>query len=209
MQIEFFGANCLRLKDGSTSLVFDDNLADLGSRSITTDQDVVCLTNSQLLTGAAGGRLLFDCPGEYEVGGFRLSAYPVPAYGSQSDSDQTAVCYRGQLTGLTFLVLGCTAEQLPEAVMTAIAGIEVVFMPIGGAGSSLNPAQAHQLAAKLSAKLVVPTYYQNPDLKLSPELAEVSDFIKLFDCPVIEAKRSYRLRPRQLTESSQLLVIEA
>ena len=38
MQIDFFGANCLRLKTSNNSLIFDDNLKALGGKSITSDK---------------------------------------------------------------------------------------------------------------------------------------------------------------------------
>ena len=48
MEIEFFGANCFRIKTKNASIVIDDNLEALGSKTITKDSDVAIFTNKVL-----------------------------------------------------------------------------------------------------------------------------------------------------------------
>ena len=64
MDLQFYGANCVSLTHKGTRVVVDDNLADLGGKSVLKAEDVA------LYTGAHGepdktARLAFDQPGEY------------------------------------------------------------------------------------------------------------------------------------------------
>jgi hypothetical protein len=66
MDIQFYGANAFVLSNKHTRIVIDDNLADLGAKSITKAGDIA------IFTGAHGApavetKLVLDQPGEYEV----------------------------------------------------------------------------------------------------------------------------------------------
>ncbi len=63
MDLQFYGANCLSVTHKGTRLVIDDNLAELGAKSVTKPDDVALYTSSAP-AGPGGGRLAFSAPGE-------------------------------------------------------------------------------------------------------------------------------------------------
>ena len=67
MDIEYYGANAIRLETKKTRIIVDDTLALQGKKSITKADDVSVQTDAAILV-ADGGRLLLSVPGEYEVG---------------------------------------------------------------------------------------------------------------------------------------------
>jgi hypothetical protein len=76
MDIQFYGANCLVFTAKGVRVVVDDNLADIGGKSVTKPGDIV------LFTSAHGepkveAKLVIDGPGEYEVSD--VSIYGIPA----------------------------------------------------------------------------------------------------------------------------------
>ena len=211
MQIEFFGANCLRVKDGETSLVFDDNLASLGAKSVTNDQDVVCLTNHLLVETPTKGRLRLDCPGEYEAGGFIINAQPARAHLVDLDeaSQKAATTYKvtAVASGLSFLVLGHISPILSEPQLVEIGQVELVFVPVGGGGYTLDAQAAHDLVVKLEPKIVAPTYYQQANLKYPTPVDPVDNFLKLFDWEVEKVVGNYRLRKKDLPEQPKVILL--
>src|SRR5487761_1323121 len=64
MDIQFYGANCLSVTYKGPRIVIDDNLVDLGAKSVTKSEDVALFTSSH---GEVNARIVFDGPGEYEV----------------------------------------------------------------------------------------------------------------------------------------------
>src|SRR5579884_292967 len=65
MDLQFYGANCISLTHKSARVVVDDNLAELGAKSIIKSDDVALFTNGR--PDSVKARLVFDGPGEYEV----------------------------------------------------------------------------------------------------------------------------------------------
>src|SRR5687768_190060 len=68
MEIQYFGANCVRLSTKKASIIIDDNLSELGQKSVTKNGEIA------LFTGAHGDssakteeKIVIDQPGEYEV----------------------------------------------------------------------------------------------------------------------------------------------
>ena len=68
MDVQYYGANCIRLSTKKASILVDDNLMDLGSKSVAKNGDIV------LFTGPHGDsstnieeKIVIDKPGEYEV----------------------------------------------------------------------------------------------------------------------------------------------
>ena len=86
MDLQFYGANCVSLTYKGARIIIDDNLADLGAKSIVKADDVV------LFTGAHGGadtaRLVFDSPGEYEVSDISVIGIPARAHIDEAKAPQ-------------------------------------------------------------------------------------------------------------------------
>src|SRR5580704_4935073 len=64
MDLQFFGANCISVTYKGARIVIDDNLAELGGKSITKPDDIALFTGPHADVNA---RLVFDGPGEYEA----------------------------------------------------------------------------------------------------------------------------------------------
>jgi hypothetical protein len=46
MELQFYGANCIRLTTKKASIVIDDNLVDLGLKSVTKPGDIAMISLS-------------------------------------------------------------------------------------------------------------------------------------------------------------------
>jgi len=49
MEIEFFGANCFRIKTKKTVVVVDDNLSNIGGKTIISNKETALYTNMDMV----------------------------------------------------------------------------------------------------------------------------------------------------------------
>ena len=67
MELQYFGANCLRILTKRAQIVIDDNLEKLGLKAVTKPTDISLHTYSGV--PAREAHFTADMPGEYEVSG--------------------------------------------------------------------------------------------------------------------------------------------
>ncbi len=209
MQIDFFGANCLRIKTNAISLVFDDNLASLGGKSVTTDKDVSCLTNDQLIDRPLVTKLVFSMPGAYEVGGIRLTGIVASSHMDEPEKPSAATIYRGIIddSRLTFLVVGHIAPHLSDAQLELIGHVDVLIIPVGGHGYTLDATAAIEIIKKTDPRLVIPTHYQQSGLKFPVPQAAVDDFIKASGLTSRQVEGPLRVKRSDFSDQPTIAVI--
>lgn len=78
MDVQFYGANCVSITHKGTRIVIDDNLAELGAKSVTKADDVSLCTMKP--KDQPTGRLVFDGPGEYEVADISITGIGARAH---------------------------------------------------------------------------------------------------------------------------------
>ncbi len=174
MDIEFFGANCVRLTTKKASIVVDDNLAHIGGKSITKAGDVTVATQD-VLAVAATDQLAIRTPGEFEIMGVSIHGISARAH-IDEPGKKTATMYKFVAEGSHILVTGHIFPELDEAQLDAIGRIDVMIIPIGGNGYTLDPLGAVKIIRKIEPAVVIPTQYdmglkyEVPALKLEEAL---------------------------------------
>ena len=162
MDIEYFGANCIRLTTKKAGLVIDDNLPHIGGKSITRPADVTIATQD-VLAVASSDQLAIRTPGEFEV--MNVS---VVGIGARAHTDQpgqkTATMYKFIAEETHILVTGHIYPELDDAQLEAIGRVDVLIIPVGGNGYTLDPLGALKIIRKIEPSVVVPTQYTVPGL---------------------------------------------
>jgi L-ascorbate metabolism protein UlaG (beta-lactamase superfamily) len=204
MDLQFYGANALSLTHKGTRIIIDDNLADLGAKSITKSDDV------SLFTGAHGepkGRIAFDGPGEYEVADVSVIGIAARAH---IDEEKTlnATMFKLVVGDLTILVTGHIYPSLSEAQLEKIGIVDVLVMPVGGNGYTLDPVGALKLIKAIEPKLVVPTHYGDKALAFPVPQQELSNALTELGMEPIETVSKFKAKAHELSDVTQLVVLE-
>jgi L-ascorbate metabolism protein UlaG (beta-lactamase superfamily) len=163
MDIEFFGANCIRLTSKKASVVIDDNLAHVGGKSITRDSDVTVSTQDILAVSDSKELRIMEA-GEYEVQGVSVHGIQARAHTDQP-GERTATMYKFIADGTHILVTGHVYPELDDQQLEAIGRVDVMIVPVGGNGFTLDPLGALKLIRKVEPSVVVPTQYAVSGLK--------------------------------------------
>jgi L-ascorbate metabolism protein UlaG (beta-lactamase superfamily) len=206
MDIQFYGANCVVLSTKQTRIVVDDNLAELGAKPVTKAGDVV-LFSAVHGAPALQPKILIDQPGEYEVQG--ISIYGIPARGHMDEADQkTATMYKVIYDDISVLIVGHVFPELNDTQLETIGMIDVMLVPVGGSGYTLDATGALSLIKKIEPKLVIPTHYNDNALKFPVPQNELADALKSLAMEPKETIAKLRLKPTDLADSTQLLILE-
>lgn len=207
MDMQFYGANCIVISGKQARIVVDDNLAELGAKSVTKEGDIVLCTMAHG-TPAAKPRLLLDQPGEYEVSG--VSVYGIAARAHMDEQGKkTATVYKIITDDLSILVVGHVYPELSDAQLEVIGMVDVMFVPVGGNGYTLDGIGALKLVKKVEPKLVIPTHYDDSRLSFPVPQQTLEQGLKALAMEPKETIAKLRIKPGELTDTTtQLVVLE-
>lgn len=206
MDVQFYGANCLVFGSKQARLVIDDNLTELGGKSVSREGDVAIFTTGKV-TSPTGAKLVIDQPGEYEVSG--VSIYGIAARSHMDEEGKrSATMYKLVLEDTSVLVTGHVYPELTDAQLEAIGMVDVMFVPIGGNGYTLDGVGALKLIKKVEPKLVVPTHFDDTSLKFPVPQQELSQGLKALAMEPKETVTKLKLKGSELGDVMQLIVFE-
>jgi L-ascorbate metabolism protein UlaG (beta-lactamase superfamily) len=206
MDLHFYGANCISLGTKQARVIIDDNLADIGAKTVTKDNDIVIFTGAHA-SPARSARIIIDQPGEYEVGGVSVFGIAATAH-IDEPGVQNATMYKIVADDLSVLVTGHIAPDLSDDQLETIGMIDVMFVPVGGNGYTLDPIGALKLIKKVEPKLVIPTYYEDSSLSLPVPAQTLAQALQTLAMESKETVNKLKIKSTDFGETTQLVVLE-
>lgn len=204
MDIQFFGANSIGITTKQARIVVDDNLADLGGKSIAKNDDILLFTGAH--KAVASARLIVDQPGEYEVAG--ISIYGIPARSHLDEATgQSATMYKVVTDDISFLIVGHVFPDLSDAQLEMIGMVDIMVVPVGGNGYTLDAIGALKLIKKVEPKIVIPTHYDEKKLHYPVPQQNLEEALKQLSMEVQETTSKFKPKAESLVEGQTKLVI--
>lgn len=206
MDLQFYGANCAVVSVKGVRLVVDDNLAELGAKSVTKAGDIA------LFTGAHGApaaevKLSIDIPGEYEVSDISIVGIPVRAHIDEA-GQHNATMFKVMTADVSLLFTGHVYPEISDRLLEEIGMVDVMFVPVGGSGYTLDPVGALKVIKEIEPKLVVPTHYADKALNYPVPQVDLKTALHELGMEPRETVAKLRLKPSDLTDVTQLIVLE-
>ncbi|HSX16614.1 MAG TPA: MBL fold metallo-hydrolase [Patescibacteria group bacterium] len=208
MDIQFYGANCIVLSGKQARIVIDDNLAEMGGKTVSKEGDITLFTTAHSGPAGAGtSKIVIDQPGEYEVSGVSIYGIAARAH-MDEEKGKTATMYKIVFEDLSVLVAGHIYPELSDAQLEAIGMIDVLFVPVGGNGYTLDGVGALKIIKKVEPKLIVPTHYDDPKLHFEMPQQSLEQALKALAMEPKDTVPKLKLKPADLVETNGLIVIE-
>lgn len=204
MDIQFYGANCISVTLKGSRIVIDDNLADFGGKLVTKPEDVALYTGPH---GDNKARLSFSGPGEYEISNVSVIGIPAQAH-IDPRGTKNATMFKLVASDVTVLITGHIYPELSEAQLEAIGICDVLIVPVGGNGYTVDPVGALKLIKSIEPKLVVPTHYADKDLNFPVPAQELSNVLKELAMEPKETVSKLKLKSLDLSDVTQLVILE-
>lgn len=205
MELQYFGANCVRITSKKANIVIDDNLSSLGLKSITKPEDITLTTN----TGAEvpTGRMNIDMPGEYEVSDVSVQGVAARAH-MDEDGKKTATMFKLVIGDIRIAVVGHIHPDLTDTQLEALGTIDVLVIPVGDSGYTLDAIGALKVIKEIEPKVIVPTHYADKAIKYPVSQVELSEVLKVLSMEPKEPIDKLKIKTGELPDITQLVILE-
>jgi L-ascorbate metabolism protein UlaG (beta-lactamase superfamily) len=206
MDIQFYGANCLTLSSKQNRLVIDDNLTSLCAKSVTREGDI-CLFTGDHAPVITKQSLVIDTPGEYEVSNISIFGMQTRSH-MDEPGKHSSVVYKITWGDTRILVTGHIFPKLTDDQLEQIGIVDVMLVPVGGNGYTLDATGALQLIKAVEPKIVIPTHYSDARLSYSVPQADLDDVLHTLGMEPKETVTKLQLKQLEAVDTTQLIVLE-
>lgn len=207
MDIEFKGGNCVLVSAKKTTIVVDPKLSMIGLKDQSEKAAVQLLTQSQFEAPHPEGVIVIDGPGEYEVENISIKGIAAQAHLDAKADLMSATMYRIDLGEMSAAIVGHTHPSLTEEQLEALGVVDVLVVPVGGNGYTLDATGAVQLVRAINPKIVVPTHYAEQGVTYEVPQASLEDFIKELGAPQEEVSK-LKLKAGTVGDSLTIQVVK-
>ncbi|HVE80790.1 MAG TPA: MBL fold metallo-hydrolase [Candidatus Dormibacteraeota bacterium] len=173
MEVTYFGMNCVRLTGKGVSIICDP-YADLSAAKGSFD--VILLSQDEGVTAPPGPGMIIDGPGEYEVKNCLITGVPATLHTEEEGNNSTI--YSILIDGVRVLHLGNISPKLADSQIEAIGEVDVLTIPVGGHGLTLDATAAAEIISQLEPKYIIPTHYDDGKTKYSVAQDKLEVFLK-------------------------------
>jgi L-ascorbate metabolism protein UlaG (beta-lactamase superfamily) len=201
MEIQFYGANCLRISSKKAVVVIDDT-----EGTVTKAGDIA------LFTGAhdapkADVKLYIDQPGEYEVSDISIQGIAARAH-MDEEGKHTATIFKVVAGDVRLVATGHIYPELSDQQLESIGLVDVLAIPVGGSGYTLDPVGALTVIKEIEPKLVIPTHYADKAVKYEVPQVDLDHALKELAMEPKETVAKLKLKSGELSDVMQLVVLE-
>lgn len=177
MDIEYKGANCIVVGTKRGALVIDPKLSQAGLKDYSGKMSVQLATQEDLSI-KKDEALFISGPGEYEVEGISVQGVAAQRHLDTPDQGKNATVYKLDTGDISIAIIGHIAGQLTETQLEALGVIDVLIIPVGGNGYTLDAHAAVQIVRQVEPKVIIPTHYADKALAYEVPQAEVDPFVQ-------------------------------
>jgi hypothetical protein len=157
--IEYKGGNSVSIATKGVKLVTDPNLSVIGLKDASVKDAVVMATEQRFLVDTSDARLVIDGPGEYEISDFSIRGIAATRHIDTESVVPASTIYRMTIGETRIALLGNVAGNFNEDQLEAIGVVDILIIPVGGGGYTLDATNATRLVRQIDPKVVIPVHY--------------------------------------------------
>jgi L-ascorbate metabolism protein UlaG (beta-lactamase superfamily) len=148
-------------------------------------------------------------PGEYEIKGVHIVGFP-SFHDTQKGAERGRnTMFRIEVDGVAILHLGDLGHPLTSEEIEKLDGVDILFVPVGGGGPTIDAVQAAAIVKELEPSIVIPMHYLRSGMtKTFAALAPVSAFLKEIGIETAPPTPKLTISKDKLPEQMQVLVLE-
>jgi len=191
-EIEYKGGSAVIITTKKTTLVVDPKISDLGLKDVSVEKAIQLATEPRFLV--EGGLLRIEGPGEYEVGDFSIKGLSASRHIDTDQQEKVGTLYRIDTSDVRLAVMGNIAPKLSEEQLEEIGVIDILILPVGGGGYTLDATSAAAFVRQLEPKVVIPIHFADAAIKYEVPQDTAEVFIKELGAPTEEVGAKYKLK---------------
>lgn len=188
-EVEYKGANCVVVSSKKASIVVDPKLSVVGLKDANVKDAVELATEARFALQSEDAKLVIEGPGEYGIADFDIRGVAAQRHLDAETEPKASTIYRVESGDIRLAVVGNIYEKLSEDQLEDIGIIDVLVVPVGGSGYTLDATGAATITRQIDPKVVIPVHYADDAIKYEVPQSDVDVFIAELGAPVEEAPK--------------------
>lgn len=192
--IEYKGGNGVVITTKKMAAVIDPKVSVVGLKDMSVKEALEIATEARFALDDATARLSIEGPGEYEIGDFSIRGVQATRHLDTEADEPVSTMYRIEVGDVRLGVLGNIAPKLSEDQQEGIGIIDILILPVGGGGYTLDATSAATIVRQLDPKVVIPVHYADDTLKYEVPQDTLETFTKELGAPVEDGGSKYKVK---------------
>lgn len=194
--IEYKGANGVIISTKKDQLVVDPKLSVVGLKDLPVKDAVEVATEERFALAGAGAKIAIEGPGDYEVSDFSIKGIAATRHIDTDKDEKKATIYHVEVADVVIAILGNIAPNLSDEQLEGLGVVDILIVPVGGGGYTLDATSAAALTRQIDTKVVIPVHYADNAVSYEVPQDVVDTFTKELGAPV-ETTSKYRVKGPQ------------
>lgn len=188
-EVEYRGGNCVVVSTKKASVIVDPKISLIGLKDANMKDAVELATEARFAINSEDAKLVIEGPGEYGIADFDIHGIAAQRHLDTENDPKISTIYRIEAGDIRVAVIGNIYEKLSEDQLEEIGIIDVLVIPVGGNGYTLDATGATTITRQIEPKVVIPVHYADAAVKYEVPQSELSIFTSELGAPVEEAPK--------------------
>ena len=184
LEIEYKGGNGVVLSTKKATIVVDPKLSVVGLKDIHSKNAIELATEARFALNADDAQLCIEGPGEYGIADVDIRGVAAQRHLDSEADPKRSTMYRIEVGDIRLALLGNIYEKLNEDQLESLGVVDVLIIPVGGNGYTLDADGAASLVRQIEPKVVIPVHYHDDALSYEVSQADVETFTTALGAPV-------------------------
>lgn len=209
MEITWYGHSCFRLRGREGIVITDPFGKECGYEWPRPRADIVTVSHEHVNHNqgdrVAGDPKIVHGPGEYEISNIFITGIGTFHDNKKGAERGKNTIYLIEFDDLKVCHLGDLGHVPTETQAETLAGLDVLFVPVGGV-TALHAAQAAEVVSQLEPRIVIPMHYQTK--AFTGKLDDLDKFFKEMGLKTVEQQDTLKVTKNSLPEETQVVVLK-
>lgn len=187
--IEYKGGNTVVIATKKATLVTDPKQSLVGLKDLTVKGAIELATEPRFALGSKEALLCIEGPGEYEISDFSIRGISAIRHLDAPTDELISSIYRIEIGDVRIGLLGNIADKLTEDQAEELGVVDILILPVGGNGYTLDATSAATITRLIGPKVVIPIHYADAALRYEVPQEELNLFVKELGVQVEQASK--------------------
>lgn len=192
--IEYKGGNTVVISTKKSTLVVDPKQSVVGLKDLAVNGAIELATEARFALNSADAHIALEGPGEYEVADFSIKGIASQRHIDTLEVPMGTALYRVGVADINIAILGNISPELSEDELEALNVIDILILPVGGGGYTLDATSAAAIVRQVSPKAVIPVHYADNSLTYEVPQDDLELFISELGVEVEDVGTKYKIK---------------
>lgn len=206
MHITWYGLSCFKIVSGETSILVSLFGKETGLNPPRGKADIVLISEDGQIAPEGAG-FVISGEGEYEVRGVLVNGFS--SFRQVAGKLKKSTIYTLWMEGISLCHFNNASKEHIESLLEKVGEVDVLMIPVGGTqkqeAKTLNAEEAVAVVAELEPRIVIPTYFKVPRVKVL--LAGPDEFLKTMGASKTQAVEKLTLKKKDLPQEGTQVVL--